>query len=328
MFFASLITYLKKKSKRATLQFPIKAHSKPRTIKNDSNITMDSSIPASNSSDGKNFHHIDGRRYHNDEDVGYILPNDETAISQKKPSNFHAPVHDLLEKGIVVVDSGCGPATWTFEMAEDYPNSQFTGIDISFVFPETIRPPNANFRICNISKEMPFDDNSVDYYHQRLLVAGLSKGEMELALLNAYRVLKPGGYIELCEVNMGYCENAGPYMERSQEEFAVFLEKRSLVPNLGDHIEEMLEESGFENIHYTKKTIPVNHTNKAGDFWWQDSSECMRSLRPVLAMNNPLYEDIDYYEEYIKTIGQECNENKTNIIFGIAYAQKPLSEYY
>ncbi|KAI8976934.1 hypothetical protein BDB01DRAFT_710374, partial [Pilobolus umbonatus] len=83
-----------------------------------------------------------------------------------------------------------------------YLNSKFIGIDISFVFPKTIRPINVDFFICNITKVVPFDDNSIDLFHQRLLVAGLHRSDYIKSLKEAYRILKPGGYIELGEVRI------------------------------------------------------------------------------------------------------------------------------
>ncbi|KAI8970864.1 S-adenosyl-L-methionine-dependent methyltransferase [Pilobolus umbonatus] len=294
------------------------------------------STPHTGNSEGKNFQIINGRRFNNEEDVGYLLPNDDPesdrlhfqhwAMKYTFGGNYHAPLHRALAKGIKVVDAGCGPATWTFEMAKDYPNSKFTGIDVSFVFPEAIMPPNVDLQICNIAKELPFEDNSIDYYFQRLLVAGLTRSEMNTALQNAYRILKPGGYIELVEVNMGYCENSGPVMAKSQADSAAMMEGRGMIPNMGDHVHELLEEAGFENIQYEKKTVPVNHTNKAGELWWENLAGIARGLRSMVAKMNPAFEDPEVHEEFIRTMGQECVQNKTNVILGIAFAQKPADK--
>jgi ubiquinone/menaquinone biosynthesis C-methylase UbiE len=83
----------------------------------------------------------------------------------------------MLENGIVVLDSGCGPATWTFEMGECYPRSTFHGIDASCVFPENIKPANVEFVIGNIAKHVPYPDNTFDYIHQRLLFLGLTDSD-------------------------------------------------------------------------------------------------------------------------------------------------------
>jgi ubiquinone/menaquinone biosynthesis C-methylase UbiE len=83
----------------------------------------------------------------------------------------------MLEKGITVLDSGCGPGTWAFEMGESYPRSKVHGIDVSCVFPEDIRPANVDFIIGNISKDIPYQDSTFDYIHQRLLILGLTDAD-------------------------------------------------------------------------------------------------------------------------------------------------------
>lgn len=88
--------------------------------------------------------------------------------------NFVAPVAEQLEKGITVLDSGCGPASWTLDMAQEFPNSKFHGIDISNIFPNEKKPDNCEFVIANISEKIPYPDNYFDYVHQRLLFLGLT----------------------------------------------------------------------------------------------------------------------------------------------------------
>jgi ubiquinone/menaquinone biosynthesis C-methylase UbiE len=88
--------------------------------------------------------------------------------------NYFSPVTKRLEEGINVLDSGCGPATWAFEMGETYPRSKFYGIDASCSFPEEIKPANVEFVIGNIAKEIPYEENFFDFIHQRLLILGLT----------------------------------------------------------------------------------------------------------------------------------------------------------
>lgn len=115
--------------------------------------------------------------------------------------NFKAPVEPALEKGMHVLDAGCGiylavyslsafpktywsllykgPATWTLEMANAYPQSTFHGIDISPNFPQSIKPANCNFSVHNITERSEFPDNYFGFIHQRLLVAGLLVDDWE-----------------------------------------------------------------------------------------------------------------------------------------------------
>jgi len=89
--------------------------------------------------------------------------------------NFKAPLGKELQDGIVVLDSGCGPATWTFDMAKEFPSSKFHGVDITpLSFPEGVKPDNCEFQVANIAEHIPYPDNTFDYIHQRLLVMGLT----------------------------------------------------------------------------------------------------------------------------------------------------------
>lgn len=64
-------------------------------------------------------------------------------------------------------------------MAETYQRSKFIGVDAYPVFPQHIKPPNAHFELCNIAKRMPFEDNTFDYIHQRLVFFGLTNTDWD-----------------------------------------------------------------------------------------------------------------------------------------------------
>lgn len=93
--------------------------------------------------------------------------------------NFQAPLQEKLEQGITVLDSGCGPAAWVFDMAKDFPNSQFHGIDITSTFPHDTKPSNCEFTVANLAEGIPYPDNYFDYVHQRLLILGLTNANWD-----------------------------------------------------------------------------------------------------------------------------------------------------
>lgn len=115
--------------------------------------------------------------------------------------DFSAPIQHLLQKGIVVLDVGCGNGTWTMEMSTAFPKSTFIGIDQSAFYPKDIKPRNCHFRSCGslVKPLLPFPDNSIDFIYQRDMNWGLHAHTWQ-PLLNEYqRVLKPGGWIEFVE---------------------------------------------------------------------------------------------------------------------------------
>ncbi|CAJ0759337.1 22422_t:CDS:2 [Entrophospora sp. SA101] len=54
-------------------------------------------------------------------------------------SNFSSPMEDLLKRGnCKTLDIGCGPGAWLMECANDYPRSDFVGIDVVASFPTQV----------------------------------------------------------------------------------------------------------------------------------------------------------------------------------------------
>ncbi|KAI9313466.1 S-adenosyl-L-methionine-dependent methyltransferase, partial [Dichotomocladium elegans] len=125
--------------------------------------------------------------------------------------NYHSPIEDALVKGIRVLDSGCGPGTWTLDMAKTYPNSTFYGVDISTRFPEAIKPPNCHFEVHNIlDTNSSFPDNHFDFIHQRFLIVGLLKDHWQKVITDYVNKLAPGGWLECAELAFCLSDNIGP----------------------------------------------------------------------------------------------------------------------
>jgi ubiquinone/menaquinone biosynthesis C-methylase UbiE len=114
-------------------------------------------------------------------------------------SDFSAPIE--LDNNKIVLDVGCGPATWTMEMANAYPDCTFIGIDKYAVFPRDIKPKNCHFQLVDIANAvyLPFPDNSIDYIFQRDMNWSLNKDDWAPLMQEYFRILKPGGWIELME---------------------------------------------------------------------------------------------------------------------------------
>lgn len=83
-------------------------------------------------------------------------------------------------------------------MARLYPNSDFTGTDISNTFISSIlnAPTNCNFQIADTTK-LPFENNTFDYVFQRFQASCFRVDEWPNALRELIRVTKPGGWVEL-----------------------------------------------------------------------------------------------------------------------------------
>lgn len=69
-------------------------------------------------------------------------------------------VLDFQSGGLDVLDVCCGPATWLCETSLEYPNCQFSGIDMCSLWPQVIRPVNLTFTQENVLQGLPYPDKS------------------------------------------------------------------------------------------------------------------------------------------------------------------------
>ncbi|KAI7888103.1 S-adenosyl-L-methionine-dependent methyltransferase [Mucor mucedo] len=294
-------------------------------------VATDSSGSSRN---GYQFKFEDGRRFHANDEISYFLPNDDDETDRVHQQhwilryalqcNYHAPVTEMLEEGINVLDSGCGPATWVFEMGETYQRSTFHGVDAACVFPEDIKPANVELVIGNVAKNIPYPDENFHYVHQRLLFLGLSQSDWDGALKEIYRVLKPGGYIELVEPDLLDLHNVGPLLKKLQDTLSSIVVEKDMPTKVGSQFIDLLEKTGYVNIVLKIIPLKLNHTNKAGELLWDDYHHGTINMRTVLAKVNHEWEDEDIFKEFVNNCGVEAKTNETCINYYVCYAQKPL----
>ncbi|KAK4520336.1 uncharacterized protein ATC70_008470 [Mucor velutinosus] len=342
VFFSALKNLFSRRDKRTSNASSLRSKKKSLSFSNgnqqhnsDKSASDSSANSTTNSSsiNGHSFQFKDGRRYHGISEVSYVLPNDDDEADRVHQqhwilryalqSNYRAPVTDMLEKGITVLDSGCGPATWAFEMGEAWPNSTFHGIDASCVFPENIKPANVEFVLGNIAKEIPYPDNTFDYIHQRLLLLGLTDDDWDNALKQLYRVLKPGGYIEVAEPDLQDLENMGPTLRKLQYTMSDMLNSRNMPNKAACEIEDRLIKAGFVNTNLKITPLKLNHTDKTGKLLWEDYKHGYLNLRPVMAQIVPEWQDPEVYERFVTACGIEAEQTKANVNWYACYAQKP-----
>jgi SAM-dependent methyltransferase len=123
-------------------------------------------------------------------------------------------------------------------------------IDIeSRMFP-TCPPKNIEFRIESVTN-LPCDwTGKFSLVHQRLLMIALQIPQWPVALREIYRVLRPGGWVQLgegCAWIEGEYPNK-PCMEKLVAMYRALTNARNLYIDCALGIEKMLEEAGFVDI--------------------------------------------------------------------------------
>ncbi|CDS09983.1 hypothetical protein LRAMOSA02660 [Lichtheimia ramosa] len=303
----------------------------------------------------QSYRYENGRQFYNNKSVAYVLPSDEEESKRVSKQhvllkagfgcNYDAPVRELLEKGILVLDAGCGifrfampslsaniglltisyvgPAAWTTEMAKDYPNSTFHGVDIAPRCPTT-PPPNCHFHTKNLVEEKPFPDEHLDYIHQRLLVLGLPEANWDKVIAQHMQMLKPGGWIELVEVTFRVLSNGGPKVTKLMHAVAKTGTEKGLNMEIPFQLEERLKKAGAVNISMRMAPTPINHGGEIGDLCWEDFYEAFYSMQTLVAQVHPEMGDADYFKSFLLECKEECLEYKTSLQWYRCIGQKPL----
>ncbi|KAG2229791.1 hypothetical protein INT48_005318 [Thamnidium elegans] len=276
-----------------------------------------------------------GRMYYANEKIAYILPHDiDECVRLEKQhyglkyyfqGNFNAPVKKQLEEGITVLDAGCGPGYWTLDMAKDYPNSKFRGVDVSDFFPKKYKPDNCEFVIGNITETLPYEDDTFDYIHQRMLLLGLTSSSWDKCLKELLRVLKPGGYIEIIDTDYKNSAFLKKKKKKKKNTVSEMLESRDIPADIPLQLEERILRTGYVNLVETRSFLPLNHGGEAGKLMWQDYYHGYLNVRPLMIKDNPEWNDPQTYDLFIQKCAIEANSNKTSLNWHIFCAQKTLS---
>ncbi|KAF4987436.1 hypothetical protein FDECE_15426 [Fusarium decemcellulare] len=109
-----------------------------------------------------------------------------------------APPNERDSKVKRVLDLGTGTGIWALDYADEHPEAEVIGIDLSPTQPEFV-PPNVQFIVDDIDEEWNYS-KPFDYIHSRMM--NMSVKDWKEYLRQIYDNLEPGGYVELQEVDI------------------------------------------------------------------------------------------------------------------------------
>ncbi|KAI9306111.1 S-adenosyl-L-methionine-dependent methyltransferase [Cunninghamella echinulata] len=274
---------------------------------------------------------VDGRKFHSCPGSSYILPCDEEEIDRLHllhfmirfaiQGNYLAPVTDVLRKGANVLDIGCGPGSWTMEMAGEYPKSTIVGVDMVPLFPKDIKPTNCLFYQNNVLNGLPFQDSTFDYVFMRFMGLGIETDQWETLLNEILRILKPGGWIEIVEVD-SELHRTGPTTKMFNDHLMSLIASKQLDQQSGRRLKERFEaRDDLTNINTTFISCPAGQwAGKLGQLTLQSWKSYYQAFRPQICLHSGM--DNNEYNEKLETCWSEVDEYKTFENVHFAYAQK------
>ncbi|KAJ3093230.1 hypothetical protein HK100_006748, partial [Physocladia obscura] len=269
------------------------------------------------------------RVYHAVEESEYFLPIDsiEQDRLELQVGEYHlvksllstmpisdvicVEAQDLLKlPGTKVLDVGAAKGWWLDSLLKSYPTAKYFGTDVS---PEVVLSaskflPTIDFSTGNVADGLPYEDNTFDYVHQRFLVLGLAKDKFHLAIRELMRVAKPGGWIELVELDIkGY--RSGPMAEKIQSALHEIMKSRNLDlfagANLHNYLLKATHNNSIRVANARRKTVslPINWGGPLGTMHGHDCKELYIGLED--ALHKKLGIERAEYKEYIEQVWKE-----------------------
>nr|BBH93670.1 hypothetical protein KTA_18690 [Thermogemmatispora argillosa] len=298
--------------------------------------TSGAPAPAQSSSSGWRLGEVALPRLHGSrrylQEQPYLLPKDLGEVNRLDfqhyvlrailRGNYLAPI----EQPRRILDVGCGTGQWAFELAHQFPHAEVIGLDLEQVKAST-PPPNYRFVQGDLLQGLPFDNNSFDFVHQRLLVAAIPQPAWPGAVQELARVTSPGGWIELVETGTAL-EDWLPSGPATQEIYTLSAQLGALrgldaeglvMRSLGRY----LEEAGLINVHYQPFAVPLGEWGgRLGSLMALNVYEGWKAISAPIAARFGRSESAVL--QLIEQAFQEWNQFCTQLHFAVAYGQKPL----
>jgi len=108
------------------------------------------------------------------------------------------------------LDVGTGTGIWAIDFADEFPNTEVTGTDISAIQPGWV-PPNLKFEIEDCTQSWSFPLDHFDYIHIRWLVGSID--DWNKLFERAFECIKPGGWLESYEMSTMWESDDGSVKE-------------------------------------------------------------------------------------------------------------------
>ncbi|XP_006458604.1 hypothetical protein AGABI2DRAFT_200355 [Agaricus bisporus var. bisporus H97] len=196
---------------------------------------------------------------------------------------LHAPVE--LRDDDWVLETATGTGIWLQDLAKvTSTKPQYIGVDIeSNLFPQaSTLPKNISFEtqsVLDLPKEWT---NKFTLVHQRLIISGLRRHEWEQDIKELYRVVKPGGWVQLFELRIW---TSGPALAKHWDLLCKFADDVGLMfRDIATKLPDFLKQSGFVDIHEDTCDTPLGAwANRDGDDGKKNLMGLLQGLKtPIL----------------------------------------------
>ncbi|KAI8811787.1 S-adenosyl-L-methionine-dependent methyltransferase [Cladochytrium replicatum] len=201
--------------------------------------------------------------------------------------NFAGISPKFLAGRCKVLEAGSSTGIWLAEMERDFPNGQYYALDL----PMTMWPDTQfmnNSRTLNIVEsstlsQLPFPDNYFDYVHEQAQLFITPESIWPPVIAELTRVVKPGGYIDLVELDPHPSTFPTPLISNFLDRHLEKMRADGFFLHGASQVEAILEATGqFADVQVVRHTAPIGWDGQHGMLWRQHMKEGFTIMRPLM----------------------------------------------
>ncbi|KAH6876419.1 S-adenosyl-L-methionine-dependent methyltransferase, partial [Thelonectria olida] len=240
----------------------------------DSSLGDDNaSSTASISSSILKYREENGRTYHAYKDGKYLLPNDSREqerldlqhhlfLMTFEDSLHLSPVGKKGQQLHNVLDIGTGTGLWALDFADEHPEAQVLGVDLSPIQTEFV-PPNLTFQVDDLEESWTFNVK-FDFIYSRMMTGAIA--DWPRLFKQSYDNLVPGGWLEIADICPITSDDGTMTKDLSVTKWVdLLLEGTKAISRAFDgaySYKKQLEEQGFKNVTQVIFKWPQNQWPK------------------------------------------------------------------
>ncbi|KAF7288337.1 S-adenosyl-L-methionine-dependent methyltransferase [Mycena chlorophos] len=240
-----------------------------------------------------------------------------------------APIE--FTKDTKVLENATGTGIWLLDLASSIDASvEMQGIDIeSRLFAKSL-PKNISLRVGNLLSHPADWTNTFDLLNQRFLMVALEIPQWPQALTEMLRVLKPGGWVQICEPSAwrdASPDRTRPGLTTLNALVRALGAQRNLFLECGEAMPGLLEAAGFVDVHKEVRSV------KMGAWGGDDGVKQMVNYIDVFrGLKTPILKAGGYglvsteadFDALIEGLEAELEGTEGDVLYSIFWARKPI----
>lgn len=237
------------------------------------------------------FYHLKQASCSDFADRGKVVPHPTGEEEDRKGARYCDRVWTVghVSATQFIVDHGYLPtkSVLVSDFADEFPDAEVIGTDVSPIQPTWV-PPNVKFELDDCNREWTWGENTIDFVNMRFLEGIVD--DWDALFRNAYRVCKPGSWVESLGTSATIMSHDGNIKDGSamHQWGKVFQEGGKRLGKTFAVWEEDLQRKGMEAAGFVDIQFKDYEISAGGGGWHPDPKAREKGLWYKLAAESDL----------------------------------------